>query len=124
MPVAARFLPDRVFYGWYVAVACGLMMWVTVGVGYYGLATFLRAQGYPTGDSLVEQDWVDRCRSALDEFGKSALGVFQVDSATALSLTVVAHAVQLLVILSLGAWALWREGLNVRTLERVTAEVE
>jgi sugar phosphate permease len=49
-PVAARFLPDRVFYGWYVAVACGLMMWVTVGVGYYGLATFLR----PLQD---EHDW-------------------------------------------------------------------
>ena len=50
MPVAARFLPDRVYYGWYVAVACGLMMWVTVGVGYYGLATFLR----PLED---EHDW-------------------------------------------------------------------
>ena len=50
MPVAARFLPKGVFYGWYVAVACGLMMWVTVGVGYYGLATFLR----PLQD---EHDW-------------------------------------------------------------------
>jgi sugar phosphate permease len=50
VPVAARFLPNRVFYGWYVAVACGLMMWVTVGVGYYGLATFLR----PLQD---EHDW-------------------------------------------------------------------
>ena len=50
MPLAARFLPNRVFYGWYVAVACGLMMWVTVGVGYYGLATFLR----PLQD---EHDW-------------------------------------------------------------------
>ncbi len=50
VPIAARFLPGRVFYGWYVAVACGLMMWVTVGVGYYGLATFLR----PLQD---EHDW-------------------------------------------------------------------
>ena len=41
------------FYGWYVAVACGLMMWVTVGVGYYGLATFLR----PLED---EHDWSAR----------------------------------------------------------------
>ena len=49
-PVAARFLPRGVFYGWYVAVACGLMMWVTVGVGYYGLSTFLR----PLQD---EHDW-------------------------------------------------------------------
>jgi sugar phosphate permease len=49
-PVAARVLPSRVFYGWYVAVACGLMMWVTVGVGYYGLSIFLR----PLED---EHDW-------------------------------------------------------------------
>jgi sugar phosphate permease len=50
VPPAARFLPDRIFYGWYVAVACGLMMLVTVGVGYYGLTTFLR----PLQD---EHDW-------------------------------------------------------------------
>jgi sugar phosphate permease len=48
--VAYRFLPTTVFYGWYVAVACGLMMWVTVGVGYYGLSIFLR----PLQD---EHDW-------------------------------------------------------------------
>ena len=41
-PPAARVLPDRVFYGWYVVGACCLMMWVTVGVGYYGLSVFLR----------------------------------------------------------------------------------
>ena len=50
LPVAARLLPKGVFYGWYVAIACGLMMWVTVGVGYYGLSTFLR----PLQD---EHDW-------------------------------------------------------------------
>lgn len=42
MPPAARFLPSRVFYGWYVAIACSLLMLVGVGVGYYGLAVFLR----------------------------------------------------------------------------------
>lgn len=42
MPPAARFLPARYFYGWYVAVACSLLMLVGVGVGYYGLAVFLR----------------------------------------------------------------------------------
>lgn len=41
IPPAARVLPDRVFYGWYVAVACGALLMVTVGVGYYGLAIFL-----------------------------------------------------------------------------------
>jgi len=42
LPAAARFLPARVFYGWYVAIACSLLMLVGVGVGYYGLAVFLR----------------------------------------------------------------------------------
>jgi MFS family permease len=42
MPPAARVLPTRVFYGWYVALACSLLMLVGVGVGYYGLAVFLR----------------------------------------------------------------------------------
>lgn len=42
VPLAARVLPSSVFYGWYIAVACGLLLLVTVGVGYYGLAVFLR----------------------------------------------------------------------------------
>ncbi|HYD10809.1 MAG TPA: MFS transporter [Acidimicrobiales bacterium] len=42
LPVGARVLPPRVFYGWYVAIACSLLMLVGVGVGYYGLAVFLR----------------------------------------------------------------------------------
>jgi MFS family permease len=41
-PPAARVLPERVFYGWWVVLACTVMMYVTVGVGYYGLAVFLR----------------------------------------------------------------------------------
>jgi sugar phosphate permease len=41
-PPAHRFLPKRVFYGWYVALGCLLMQFVTVGVGYYGLQVFLR----------------------------------------------------------------------------------
>ncbi|MFN0092375.1 MAG: MFS transporter, partial [Acidimicrobiales bacterium] len=41
-PLAWRLLPDRIFYGWYVALACTAMMFVIVGVGYYGLAVFLR----------------------------------------------------------------------------------
>ncbi len=50
VPPAARFLPTRVFYGWYVVAGCLIMMWVTVGVGYYGLSIFLR----PLQD---EHDW-------------------------------------------------------------------
>ena len=40
-PLAARVLPDGPFYGWYVAVACSVLLMVTVGIGYYGLAVFL-----------------------------------------------------------------------------------
>lgn len=42
VPVAARLLPKSVYYGWYVAIGCSLLMLVGVGVGYYGLAVFLR----------------------------------------------------------------------------------
>ncbi len=35
-------LPSGVFYGWYIAVACALLMMVGVGVGYYGLAVYLK----------------------------------------------------------------------------------
>jgi MFS family permease len=40
-PPAARVLPGSLFYGWYIAVGCAVVMFVTVGVGYYGLAVFL-----------------------------------------------------------------------------------
>jgi MFS family permease len=40
-PPAARFLPGGVFYGWYIALGCAVVLMVTVGVGYYGLAVFL-----------------------------------------------------------------------------------
>jgi sugar phosphate permease len=41
-PIAARWLPSGVFYGWYIAVACAALSFVGVGVGYYGLAVFLK----------------------------------------------------------------------------------
>ena len=51
--MAARALPGSVFYGWYIAVACAALMFVSVGVGYYGLAVFLRplreANGWSNG---------------------------------------------------------------------------
>jgi MFS family permease len=40
-PLASRLVPARVFYGWVVALGCGVVLMVTVGVGYYGLAVFL-----------------------------------------------------------------------------------
>ena len=42
IPFAARVLPGRVFYGWYLAGACALLMFVGVGVGYYGLPVMLK----------------------------------------------------------------------------------
>ena len=41
IPLAARILPSRVFYGWYIAIGCAAMMLVAGGVAYYGLAIFL-----------------------------------------------------------------------------------
>lgn len=53
LPWAARALPDSVFYGWYVALGCAALMFVGVGVGYYGLAVFLgplrEAHGWSNG---------------------------------------------------------------------------
>ncbi len=41
-PVAMRVLPDRVHYAWWIVISTAVLMFVTVGVGYYGLAVFLR----------------------------------------------------------------------------------
>lgn len=41
-PWGMRILPTRYFYGWNIAVAAALMGMVTAGVGYYGLAVFLK----------------------------------------------------------------------------------
>ncbi len=40
-PLAARLLPARFYYGWAIVFACGALMFVSVGVGYYGLAIYL-----------------------------------------------------------------------------------
>lgn len=42
LPVATRLLSSRVHYGWWIAIGSLVLMFVTVGVGYYGLAVFLR----------------------------------------------------------------------------------
>ena len=42
LPPIARLLPADLYYGWAVAVGCSFLMLVGVGVGYYGLAVFLR----------------------------------------------------------------------------------
>lgn len=39
--MAARLWPSRFYYGWAIVFACGALMFVSVGVGYYGLAVYL-----------------------------------------------------------------------------------
>jgi MFS family permease len=57
LPPAARFLPRRWFYGWYVAIACSLLMFVGVGVGYYGLPVFLSPLREAHGWSTAQVSW-------------------------------------------------------------------
>lgn len=40
-PLAARLLPQRFYYGWAIVFACGVLLFVSVGVGYYGIAVYL-----------------------------------------------------------------------------------
>ena len=56
-PLAARLLPRRIFYGWYVAIACGVLMFVGVGVGYYGLPIFLKPLKEEHGWSTTAVSW-------------------------------------------------------------------
>lgn len=56
-PIAYRLLPKTVFYGWYVAVACALLMFVGVGVGYYGLPIFLKPLTEDHGWSTTQVSW-------------------------------------------------------------------
>lgn len=54
----------------------------------------------------------------IEGFGVAALDVFNINKASGLSLTVVGHAIQLVVILTLGAWAIRHEGLTLFDLSR------
>ena len=40
-PLAARVLPRNVYYGWAIVFACAALLFVSVGVGYYGIAVYL-----------------------------------------------------------------------------------
>lgn len=41
-PAAIDILPRQVHYGWWIVVGIAILMFVSIGVGYYGLAVFLR----------------------------------------------------------------------------------
>lgn len=57
LPPAARILPARWFYGWYIAIGCAALMMVGVGVGYYGLPIFLKPLREAHGWSTAEVSW-------------------------------------------------------------------
>ena len=40
-PLAARLLPSNFYYGWAIVFACAALLFVSVGVGYYGIAVYL-----------------------------------------------------------------------------------
>jgi len=42
VPIGLRLLPKRLHYGWWIVMGTAMLMFVTIGVGYYGLAVFLR----------------------------------------------------------------------------------
>jgi uncharacterized protein (TIRG00374 family) len=56
--------------------------------------------------------------ATIEGFGVAALGVFQITAEAALSLTIVGHAIQLFVIVTLGLWALWHEHLTPSDVAR------
>lgn len=41
IPALGRLFPDNRFYGWAVTLACGMVMFVSVGIGFYVLSIFL-----------------------------------------------------------------------------------
>lgn len=56
-PPALAILPRRWYYGWYIAIACALLMLVGVGVGYYGLPVFLKPLKDEHGWSTTQVSW-------------------------------------------------------------------
>ncbi|OAI40791.1 hypothetical protein AYO38_05055 [bacterium SCGC AG-212-C10] len=57
IPPAARVLPAGRFYGWYIAIACALLMFVGAGVGYYGLSIFLKPLRDEHGWTNTQVSW-------------------------------------------------------------------
>jgi sugar phosphate permease len=49
-----RRLAPRIFYGWLIAVGCGLVSFVVVGIGFYGVVVFLDALVTEHGWNRVE----------------------------------------------------------------------
>ncbi|MCC7364989.1 MAG: MFS transporter [Dehalococcoidia bacterium] len=75
-PLAARVLPDRVFYGWYIAIACSLLMLVGVGVGYYGLPVFLKPLKDEHGWSTTQVSWAPAIYFCVSGLASAVVGPY------------------------------------------------
>ncbi|MCC6386700.1 MAG: MFS transporter [Dehalococcoidia bacterium] len=74
VPFAARVLPGRVYYGWYVAIACALLMFVGVGVGYYGLPIFIKPLKEEHGWSTTQVSWAPTIYFFLSGLTSAVIG--------------------------------------------------
>ncbi len=112
------------FIGWFIEAASYAILLPAFGLR-FNVPTFISASSfYAVILNLNTLIPAPGGGGTTEYFGTLALSVFGVEQATALSLTVVGHAIQLFVITTLGAWAVWREGFSLRRIEQVTAEVE
>ncbi len=57
LPPLGRRLPENIFYGWWVTLACGMVLFVAIGIGFYVLPIFLKPL-------QVEQGWSEVMVSA------------------------------------------------------------
>lgn len=75
-PIAERLLPRSVFYGWYVAIACALLMFVGVGVGYYGLPIFLKPLKDEHGWTTTQVSWAPTIYFCISGLTSAIVGPF------------------------------------------------
>ena len=73
-PLAANLLPGRIYYGWYIAVACALLMFVGVGVGYYGLPIFIKPLKEEHGWSTTQVSWAPTIYFFLSGLTSAVIG--------------------------------------------------
>jgi sugar phosphate permease len=81
LPFAARVLPRTmfgrpVFYGWYIAIACAILMFVGVGVGYYGLPIFLKPLKDEHGWSTGQVSWAGSIYFLISGLTGAIIGPF------------------------------------------------
>lgn len=75
-PPAFGVLPRRWYYGWYVAIACALLMLVGVGVGYYGLPVFLKPLRDEHGWSTTQVSWAPAIYFCVSGLSSAVVGPF------------------------------------------------